>query len=56
MIMVQLLPKLRLLDKSHKILYDDLCLVASNKQQINWEEVKESTGKLENGQLLRVFV
>jgi len=36
-----------------KALYDDyLYLVASNKQQINWEEVKETTGKLENGQLL----
>jgi len=38
------------LDKS---LYDDyLCLVASNKQQINWEKVKQATGKLENRQLL----
>jgi len=36
-----------------KALYDDyLCLVASNKQQINWEEIKEATGKLGNGQLL----
>jgi len=36
-----------------KALYDDfLCLVASNKQQIQWQEVKETTGKLENGQLL----
>jgi len=32
-----------------KALYgNNLCLVALNKQQINWEEVKESTGKLEN--------
>jgi len=36
-----------------KALYDDyLCLVASNKQQIQWSEVKETNGKLENGQLL----
>jgi len=26
--------------------------VASNKQQIQWKEVKETTGKLGNGQLL----
>jgi len=25
-----------------------LCLEASNKQQINWKEVKKSTGKLKN--------
>jgi len=32
-----------------KALYDDyLCLVALNKQQINWVEVKDSTEKLEN--------
>jgi len=31
----------------HEKLYDKyLCLMASNKQQIYWEEVKESTGKL----------
>jgi len=36
-----------------KTLYDDyLCLVASNKQQINWKEIKETTGKLRNEQLL----
>jgi len=36
-----------------KALYDNyLCLMSSNKQQINWEEVKEATGKLGNGQLL----
>jgi len=35
-----------------RALYDDyLCLVASNKQQIQWE-VKETTGKQGNGQLL----
>jgi len=28
-----------------------LCLVALNKQQINWEEVTESFGKLGNRQL-----
>jgi len=29
-----------------KALYDDyLCLVASNKQEILWKEVKETTGK-----------
>jgi len=27
-------------------------LVASNKQQINWKEAKEATGKPENRQLL----
>jgi len=31
---------------------DYLCLVASNKQQINWDEVKEAIGKLGNRQLL----
>jgi len=36
-----------------KTLYDDyLCLLASNKQQIQWSEVKETTGKLGNGQPL----
>jgi len=37
-----------------KVLYDGyLCLVASNKQKIQWyKEVKETTGKLENRQLL----
>jgi len=35
-----------------KALYDIyFCSVASNKQQINWKKVKESTGKLGNGQL-----
>jgi len=34
-------------------LYDDnSCLVALTKQKINWEEAKETTGKLRNGQLL----
>jgi len=32
--------------------YLSLYLVASNKQQINWEEVKEATEKLGNRQLL----
>jgi len=33
-----------------KALYDDyLCFVVSNKQHNNWEEVKETTGKLGNG-------
>jgi len=40
MIFVQLPPSLHLLLTLNKTLYDDyLCLVASNKQQINWEEV-----------------
>jgi len=36
-----------------KVLYNDyLCLVASNKKQIQWWEVKNTTEKLENSQLL----
>jgi len=36
-----------------RAIYDDYpCLVASNKQKTNWEEVKESAGKLKNQQLL----
>jgi len=38
------------LDKAHYNNY--LCLVASNKQQIHWEEAKEAIGKLGNRQLL----
>jgi len=40
-----------------KALYDDyLCLVASIKQQIQWQEVKETTGKLGNEQLIPKWV
>jgi len=36
----------------HFTMINYLCLVASNKQQIQLEEVKETTGKLGNEQLL----
>ena len=37
----------------NEALYDDyLCLVASNKQQFTWEEVKRQPENLENGELL----
>jgi len=38
-----------LLVRSH---HAEIRLVAANKQQINWEKVKESTGKRGNWQLL----